>query len=548
MRGRPVSFQAFHGLLAIIRAMTSPESGARASRPWFSDPVLWLVLALALAFRLVYVTTPLIDGHSWRQITNADIARNLAQGSFDLLHPPVNWGGRDGYTGMEFPLFHALVALLYRVFGEAEIWARLTSIVFSVATVVGIFRLGERLFDRPTARGAAFLMAASPSAAFFGRTFLSDTPMLCFSVWAVWAWVRYFDEDRPRHAVVAAVVTALAWLVKIPAILILAPIAVAGWLASGWRVAADRRVVAGLAGAFLCTALWYWQAERIYEQTGLTQSIWHPSGTYAAEVFTAARQGSGVSHWGSIGRLTQFDFYAELVDRTVALHLTPVGFWLAAVGTLVSVRLPRRRILDAWLAAVLAFVLATAEGQYWHEFHQLPLVPVAALYFGLATRWLFDGARLAEVTGARWAIPGVAVALGSCAAFSFYDSGVIASLFRPDRLDYDSVRLGRSMERLIGNDELVITNQYEINGNNSPILLYHARRRGWSFDVRSLTPQLIERLRTRFDAHFFVTADWVLLRQVSPSTADFLAAYVELPLSDAPSEAKLFDLRTPRAP
>lgn len=532
-----------------MRAMpSSAEPRPGPPRAWYSDPTLWLILLLALSFRLLYITSPLIEAHSWRQITNADIARNLADGPFDLLHPPVNWGGRNGYTGMEFPLFHAVVALLYRTFGEAEILARLTSLAFSLATIVGVFLLGERMFDRSVGRGAAFLVAVSPSAAFFGRTFLSDTPMLCFSVWAVWGWLRYFATGLSSHAATASLLTALACLVKIPAVLVLAPIAVAGWLARGWRVYADRRAVAGIACALLATALWYWQAERIYQQTGLTQSIWHPSGTYAADVFSAARQGSGVSHWGSLERLTTYDFYGELIDRIYSVHLTPLGFLLAGVGLFVAITSPARRVLDAWLAAVIAFVFATAEGQYWHEFHQLPLIPVAALYFGLATRGLFDGPTLARLSGVRWSAVGVGAVLGLGSLLTFQDSGVIATLYRPDRLDFDTVRVGRAIERVVQADQLVVANQYETNGNNSPILLYHARRKGWSFDVRSLTPQLLERLRLKFDAHFFATTDWDLLRRLRPETASYLETHTEIPLADVPSAARLFDLRTPLTP
>jgi 4-amino-4-deoxy-L-arabinose transferase-like glycosyltransferase len=391
-------------------------------------------------------------------------------------------------------------------------------------------------------------MAISPSAAFFGRTFLSDTPMLCFSVWAVWGWVRYFASGSTSHAGTAGLLTALACLVKIPAVLILAPIAMAGWTVRGWKAAADRRALSGIGFALLATGLWYWQAERIYQQTGLTQSIWHPSGTYAADVFTAARQGSGVSHWGSLERLSTYDFYGELINRTYSLHLTPIGFLMAGVGLVVAFKTPARRVVDAWLAAVVAFILATAEGQYWHEFHQLPLIPVAALYFGLATRWMFSGPALAQVTGVRLGAAWMAAVLAVCSVLTFIDSGVIASLYRPERLDYNAIRLGRAVGRMVAADQLVVANQYETNGNNSPILLYHAHRRGWSFDVRSLTPQLLERLRTRFDAHFFATMDWDLLRRVSPDTAAYLQQHAEIALVDVPSEARLFDLRTPLGP
>ena len=48
---------------------------------------------------------------------------------------------------------------------------------------------------------------------------------------------------------------------------------------------------------------------------------------------------------------------------------------------------------------MLLFILVTAEGNIHHEFHQLPLLPPAALLFGLAAAPAFDGAWLREKGG-----------------------------------------------------------------------------------------------------------------------------------------------------
>ena len=78
------------------------------------DTALLAVLATALLARLWYLDSPLIDAHSWRQITNADIARHFIS-TLDFLHPQVSWGGRDGVVGMEFPLLQWLTGVLWRV-------------------------------------------------------------------------------------------------------------------------------------------------------------------------------------------------------------------------------------------------------------------------------------------------------------------------------------------------------------------------------------------------------------------------------------------------
>ena len=121
----------------------------RRSRPvWALDLPLLGVLLTAVAFRLWHLDVPLIDGHSWRQVTNADIARHFAEGSLDLFHPRVSWGGVDGVVGMEFPLLQWITGVLWRMTGESHVVARLVAAVFSVGGVACMYGLGARLFGR----------------------------------------------------------------------------------------------------------------------------------------------------------------------------------------------------------------------------------------------------------------------------------------------------------------------------------------------------------------------------------------------------------------
>src|SRR4030095_531197 len=103
-----------------------------------------------------------------------------------------------------FPLMHWIVAVGYLLYREDAIVGRLVSIVFSLVSLGALFALGPRLFGAPAGRAAAFLMAISPSAVFFGRFFISDTPMLFFSVAALLAWVVYLDTLRTTAGVAGA--------------------------------------------------------------------------------------------------------------------------------------------------------------------------------------------------------------------------------------------------------------------------------------------------------------------------------------------------------
>ncbi len=504
------------------------------------------VLLTAVAFRVWHLDVPLIDAHSWRQVTNADIARHFAEGSLDLFHPRVSWGGVDGVVGMEFPLLQWLTGVIWRITGESHVIARLVAALFSVAGVACMYGLSARLFGRAAGLAAAALMAVSPSVTFFGRSFLSDTPMLTFMVAAVWAWDVYFERPTWRRAVLAGTLAALAPLVKLPAILVLAPIAGVAWRHQRWRALADRTAWISLTAAVMVVAAWYWHADRIFLETGLTQAVFRPSGTYPVDVAPGVAFES-VSHWATKARLQSSEAWLQFLDRFWMLHLTTLGAAGALLGWWQARRQPGRVAVDLWALGSLALFLVAIEGQYWHEFHQLPLLPPLLLYFGVAAAPLFDAG------WQRRALPGAAgrLALAMIALLvavqGMRASGAQLHLYRSDNLQQRYVRAGEAVRGATDPAGLVVTVEYIDGGANSPMLLYFAHRQGWSFDVRSITAAEVEFLRARHGARYFATADWDDLVAGRPDVAALLTGtFKEVALDDGPGAARLFDLSVRR--
>ncbi len=148
-------------------------------------------MGVAVALRLLYITAPLLDAHRWRQVDTASIARTFYEERFNPFRPEVNWGGAHGAVESEFPLLPALAALLYTVFGPDEMWGRLIVVAFSVGSVWLTYVLGRQLLDRAGGLAAATLVAVSPAAVFYGRAFMPDSLMICFSLAALVGFVRH---------------------------------------------------------------------------------------------------------------------------------------------------------------------------------------------------------------------------------------------------------------------------------------------------------------------------------------------------------------------
>ncbi|MCC6991355.1 MAG: glycosyltransferase family 39 protein [Acidobacteria bacterium] len=523
-----------------------PVSSARSSVDWCA----FGILLLALLFRLYRLDVPFVDAHSWRQVTNADIARLWAEGPIDFFYPAVSWGGPDGRVGLEFPLLHLFIALAWRLAGTSNEAGRLVPVAFSLVTVWWTYRLGTRLFSPAAGRAAAFLMAVSPSVVYFGRTPLSDTPMLAFSVAAVLGYVAYTQTGRARHALFGAVALALAGLFKLPAVLVLGPVLWTGLVTKGLRrTLADPWFVAAPLAAIGAIALWYLHADQIYLETGLTQAIFRPSGTYAADIAQYAGPFTTVSHWTRRDLLT-WDTANELLFRYWALHLTPI-FTVLTLAGLASWRwtFRARSIVDVWTLAAASLVAVSLAGQIPHEFHQLPTLPPLALYFGMAAAPLFSDAFHQRMAG-RLRLVSAAVAaavLVAAAVFGFVKSGVIPHLYRPDNLNQAVIDAGWAIEKVTPAGALIATVEYERYGTNSPMVLYFAHRRGWSFDATSISSAVVDYLHDRRGVCFVAVADWPALQVVRPEMASDLARRRVVDLPYTHDRFRLFDLGCPAA-
>jgi hypothetical protein len=291
-------------------------------------------------------------------------------------------------------------------------------------------------------------------------------------------------------------------------------------------------------------AAWYAYAYSIFLQTGLTFGIVGTTKTYPLDVAPGPWP-TAFSKWSSIELLTSRRFYETLLTRLYFLHLTPPGFALVVVGLLVSRSVAALRVVDAWLLAVLAFILGAGEGHMGHDYYQLPLVPICAVYFAAAARPAFDSEWIARAVrpgaGGRLLM---GAALLSIAVPSFWLSGVIERHFRPDSLDTRLWRAGQEIDGATEDNSLmVVVDDY---GVNSPMLLYFAHARGWSLDASTAAAHAVVGLRAARKARYFATTRLPEVRRRQPDLAAFLDTRRVVPLNGVPPTTALFDLTEPR--
>ncbi len=505
---------------------------------------LLLILAFATALRLFHFTAPFVDAHAWRQLDTAAMARNFYEGSFFPFDPQVDWGGRYGYLEAEFPLIPALIAVAYRLFGLHEIAGRIIVITFSLALVWATYRLALILDGRPAmARAAAFLIAVSPAAIFFGRIVIPDTPMVFFTVLALIGFAEFSRGGSLRWLIVGSASLTLACLLKLPAVFV-GPAVVALLVQHrGWRVFRDPRIwLAGIIPLAL-TAAWYWRAHLVFERTGLTMGILGaPTKMYPAYV-SPGPWPNFYSKWSTAALLSDSAFYERMFVRFYHVLLLPFGLAGAVLGGFFW-KGEGRRAMVAWLISLTIFFFIAGEVHRVHEYYQLPFVVVAAVFFGGAAWPLFDDAWLrSQLGGGVSRIGRYAIAIALLALAAIYCSSVTQTYFAPRDMAERMRQAGRVIDGVT--DDNTVTVVVDDYGIMSPILLYFAHLKGWSFEPTDVSPAVIDNLR-RLGARYFVTTRWAELKNVRPEAAAFLERYQDVAIDGAPGDTRLIDLRMRR--
>ena len=328
---------------------------------------------------------PLLDRHAWRQVDTASFARGLALGEFDVLHPrfvavyPDRYG-LDGAVETEFNLYPLIVSWVYRLLGVREILARGVSIAFSLGTALWVYLLGAEHYGRRAGALAALSLGLSPLYVFYGRTVQPDATALFFSVGALCLFSRWLGREERAAWVTfgaSALCASLAFLTKVTALYMGMPLLVAALAKYGRRAWREWRLWLYLAIALLPAALYYWHAHGLYSETGLT--VYGISGGWP---------GSG--KFDTLGQLASPEFYRVMFARLRGLILGRYGLALFALGLVLHTPGRRDTIPYVWLASVGLFILGVAQGNRQHEYYQLPLVPVAALFIGKALSLLLD--------------------------------------------------------------------------------------------------------------------------------------------------------------
>lgn len=353
----------------------------------------WLLIAivcLGTVLRFYGIELPLVDSHQIRQAQTAMMARNLYEDGINIFCTRLDFfGNTPGHIIMEFPLMHALTAWLYNIFGVHDVLGRLVSILFSVGAMFFMYGLARKFLTFPGAMAALIVYAFSPMNIFFSRAFMPESSMMFFMVGAVYLLLEWFDRKSFAVYLGAIACAALAYLVKPTAGIALVPILAAWFLMYRWVSFRRADFWLYMVLSTLPVVLWagyahYFNALNPFLPAGF-------GGNWLELILTR-----GITeHW------FRLRFYSFVGGSIILLLLTPVGFIGSVIGAMTASKKGRNMILYAWLGAVIAYLYVLSGPNSGHVYYQLPLLPLAAIFFGFAVEWLIGQKAFLRILVAR---------------------------------------------------------------------------------------------------------------------------------------------------
>ena len=479
--------------------------------------VLALIFLAGLGFRLWGVTQPLLDFHSWRQTLTATVAKNFYTGGMNLFAPATNWAVE--YYEFEFPVYTYLVALLYKVLGFHDFLGRLVAIAFALGSMVLLYRLIRRYFDKNAAAFATALFAVLPLAVYYTRTFMPESALLFFSIASLYFFTRWLDGGSWTIFFLAAGATALTFLIKLPALFMGGPILFLAWLRFGGRMVLKPEFYLFLVLIFVPSILWYGHMGALHAAAHDGESIWLDN-----------------DKLGNREVLLDYRFYKLILwTRLGEKMFAFTGIFFVICGMIARMQRKEQYLFHVWFFSVCVYFLLAAVGNKVHEYYQLPIIPPGC---ALAGKFLADffAARPAPLQWKTdWKLWAVVLMIVFIPAHSIY------KLDKRLRYNTNYIDIGNIIQQHTQKDELLLIQDIQ---PDRPQTFYFSDRKGWTLGMKpDLTPEAIQTYVEQGAAYF----GWVQfdMERSNPALLEYLSGNHERVTADP--RVTLFALGNPMA-
>lgn len=429
--------------------------------------LLALIILGGLSLRLYKVNRPIADWHSWRQADTAAVSRNFIKDGFNPLIPKFDdmskqANGLDNpnrYRFVEFPIYNALIAAVWKVFGVSVIYARLVTVFISLGSTLALYFLVRHFSGIKTGLLASFFFAAIPYNVFYSSAILPG-PLMVFSTLLFYiSYVLWLEKNKIVYFMLAIFFANIAILTWPIAIFFTIPALYLAFDKFGFSTIKNLKL-----WTLAILSITPFIAWRIW-MTNFPQGI--PN--YLFLINEGAIRFKGAFFWWLIQ------------ERLGGLILSSTGFALFILGLAIKPKTKEKLFYLSILLSAVVYFVVFASGNVRHDYYQIPIVPILSIYMAIGIKALIDTKsqlihRKALLIN-KFIGPAAALALIILTfAFGYFQIKGYYWINKPEIVD-----AGNAVDRLLPKDATIIAPY-----NGDAAFLYQTNRRGYPITDRPL--------------------------------------------------------------
>ena len=168
-----------------------------------STVLLLLILVFALVLRIIFFT----GISSSDSLYYSEFANKISR------HEPFITGGNGQHLALRLGIVFP-VALLYSIFGANEFTSNIIPLLFSLFSVILIYKFGKFLFDERTGLLSALLLSFFPLDIIFGTSLLGDVPAAFFMALSVYLFLKAEKNGNSRSSIFSGISLGVAYLIR----------------------------------------------------------------------------------------------------------------------------------------------------------------------------------------------------------------------------------------------------------------------------------------------------------------------------------------------
>ena len=410
------------------------------------------IIVLATLIRMYKINTPLGDWHSFRQADTASVTREYIKNGIDLFHPKYHdisniQSGKfnpQGYRMVEFPIVNALIALIYNLSGTSipiHIFSRIFSIVFSLGSIIVLHQITANFLGRSRALAASLLFSIMPYNIYYSRVILPEVYLLFFSLLSMFLFIRYLKTQQLFILSLFVFFSAISLLIKPTAIFFLLPLIYLIWEKSPKEIFKIKWI---FTSALIILPLILWR-------------IWISNFAEGIPSFEWLLNGNNIRFTGAF-------FHWIFADRIGKLILGTWGTVFLIMGIGVK---QKTNFFHIWGLSMLSYLFIFATGNVQHDYYQILLTPIIAVFSSLGLEWLLSVINK-DLSSIRLRLLSICVLFFSL-AFSWYH---IRDFYNIN--NWAMIRAGEAVEAATEPEALIIA---PYMGDTA--FLYQTNRKGW---------------------------------------------------------------------